>query len=275
MNPYVRELVNHLRSSVDKNPKTTTRRRTTQSTLQPHHVQVTEVQLPNRTAQTQAQVQRSPGNTQTNKYQQQKLQQQNYFNQKPTGSIGPGSLASGPIAAGPIVVEATRNQERRPRQRIHIVVGNNNNNNNNNQTRSKGFIAPELSSLNINHELLGEDYQRQAVPSPTATTRRRIPSRKVIPSTSTTTTTTTTPLPIRFTTEKQQVYLVKNEKQNQRRGQNRVEVVQLRPAGHPSRPEPRYQTPEPYSQAVKCNPKACRLPDCYCGGTEIPGINSF
>ena len=42
----------------------------------------------------------------------------------------------------------------------------------------------------------------------------------------------------------------------------------------PSRPVPLYQTPEPFSTATKCNEDNCRLPDCFCGGTEIPGIFS-
>lgn len=39
----------------------------------------------------------------------------------------------------------------------------------------------------------------------------------------------------------------------------------------PARPAPMYETPVPFSTAVKCSDDICRLPDCFCGGTEIPG----
>nr|XP_027205619.1 uncharacterized protein LOC113799218 isoform X1 [Dermatophagoides pteronyssinus] len=39
----------------------------------------------------------------------------------------------------------------------------------------------------------------------------------------------------------------------------------------PSRPVPVYKTPEPFSNAIKCSEQLCKLPDCFCGGTEIPG----
>ncbi|UXI21078.1 uncharacterized protein NH340_JMT07021 [Sarcoptes scabiei] len=38
-----------------------------------------------------------------------------------------------------------------------------------------------------------------------------------------------------------------------------------------SRPPPLFQTPLPFSTATKCNENQCKLPDCFCGGTEIPG----
>lgn len=38
-----------------------------------------------------------------------------------------------------------------------------------------------------------------------------------------------------------------------------------------SRPQPVYQIPEPFSPATKCSPSKCYLPDCFCGGTTIPG----
>ncbi|OTF69346.1 hypothetical protein BLA29_007758, partial [Euroglyphus maynei] len=39
----------------------------------------------------------------------------------------------------------------------------------------------------------------------------------------------------------------------------------------PSRPAPVFKTPEPFSNAIKCSENLCKLPDCFCGGTEIPG----
>ncbi|XP_074599997.1 uncharacterized protein LOC141854276 [Brevipalpus obovatus] len=40
------------------------------------------------------------------------------------------------------------------------------------------------------------------------------------------------------------------------------------PAG---RPRNVYPTTEPFSNAVKCDPRQCRLPDCNCGSATIPG----
>lgn len=40
-----------------------------------------------------------------------------------------------------------------------------------------------------------------------------------------------------------------------------------------SRPPPLFQTPLPFSTATKCNENQCKLPDCFCGGTEIPGMS--
>ncbi|CAH0695012.1 unnamed protein product [Spodoptera exigua] len=39
----------------------------------------------------------------------------------------------------------------------------------------------------------------------------------------------------------------------------------------PSRPEPVYPQPTPDKTAAKCRKDVCLLPDCYCGGKEIPG----
>ncbi|XP_050719332.1 uncharacterized protein LOC127000003 isoform X10 [Eriocheir sinensis] len=38
----------------------------------------------------------------------------------------------------------------------------------------------------------------------------------------------------------------------------------------PRRPPPTRPTPTPDTKATKCDPKVCRLPDCYCGGKDIP-----
>lgn len=42
------------------------------------------------------------------------------------------------------------------------------------------------------------------------------------------------------------------------------------------RPDPIYPTPQPDKTAAKCRKDVCQLPDCSCGGKEIPGkIYSF
>ena len=38
-----------------------------------------------------------------------------------------------------------------------------------------------------------------------------------------------------------------------------------------SRPEPIYPTPTPDKTAAKCRKDVCLLPDCFCGGKDIPG----
>lgn len=39
----------------------------------------------------------------------------------------------------------------------------------------------------------------------------------------------------------------------------------------PRRPDPIYPTPQPDKTAAKCRKDVCQLPDCSCGGKEIPG----
>uniref|UniRef100_A0A182J0W8 NodB homology domain-containing protein n=1 Tax=Anopheles atroparvus TaxID=41427 RepID=A0A182J0W8_ANOAO len=39
----------------------------------------------------------------------------------------------------------------------------------------------------------------------------------------------------------------------------------------PTRPEPLYPQPTPDKTAAKCRKDVCLLPDCYCGGKDIPG----
>ncbi|VVC35996.1 Hypothetical protein CINCED_3A022481 [Cinara cedri] len=39
----------------------------------------------------------------------------------------------------------------------------------------------------------------------------------------------------------------------------------------PKRPDPIYPTPQPDKTAAKCRKDVCQLPDCSCGGKEIPG----
>lgn len=40
----------------------------------------------------------------------------------------------------------------------------------------------------------------------------------------------------------------------------------------PTRPAPIYPTPQVDKPAAKCRKDVCLLPDCSCGGTDIPGI---
>ena len=39
----------------------------------------------------------------------------------------------------------------------------------------------------------------------------------------------------------------------------------------PTRPEPLYPQPTPDKAAAKCRRDVCLLPDCSCGGRDIPG----
>lgn len=39
----------------------------------------------------------------------------------------------------------------------------------------------------------------------------------------------------------------------------------------PSRPDALYPQPTPDKTAAKCRKDVCLLPDCYCGGKDIPG----
>jgi hypothetical protein len=39
----------------------------------------------------------------------------------------------------------------------------------------------------------------------------------------------------------------------------------------PTRPEPLYPQPTPDKTAAKCRKDVCQLPDCSCGGKDIPG----
>lgn len=43
----------------------------------------------------------------------------------------------------------------------------------------------------------------------------------------------------------------------------------------PRRPDPIYPQPQPDKTAAKCRKDVCLLPDCSCGGKEIPGMFSF
>lgn len=43
------------------------------------------------------------------------------------------------------------------------------------------------------------------------------------------------------------------------------------PAPPPARPRNLYATPTPLETASRCEARKCRLPDCHCGGTDVPG----
>jgi hypothetical protein len=161
-------------------------------------------------------------------------------------------------------------RQRSPRQRIHIIV--------NNRTT--------VQEIPIEDQI---DFQRIIVtPSSNRYSSSRSNDQRRQPPTVITTQTlrTTTPTP-RVTTERrvipEKTYLTASERRvsnNQRPTNPRSEFVQpvvvpVRPVTIPQRPPPKYRTPEPYSLAVKCNERSCRLPDCYCGGTEIPGNQTF
>lgn len=43
----------------------------------------------------------------------------------------------------------------------------------------------------------------------------------------------------------------------------------------PTRPDSLYPQPTPDKTAAKCRKDVCLLPDCFCGGKDVPGIFSF
>ncbi|XP_037712330.1 uncharacterized protein LOC119548810 isoform X8 [Drosophila subpulchrella] len=121
---------------------------------------------------------------------------------------------------------------------------------------------------------------------------------EVTKSTTTTTTTTTTPFPSTTTTK-----LARNNNRNRgnamyanqdrdvlstpNRGTHPPRTrPTLKPSGTivskaqefvdiyrypPTRPDPIYPQPTPDKTAAKCRKDVCLLPDCYCGGKDIPG----
>lgn len=59
-------------------------------------------------------------------------------------------------------------------------------------------------------------------------------------------------------------------------------IKNIKIRAHPSRifmcifrPDPIYPTPTPDKTAAKCRKDVCQLPDCSCGGKEIPGKKSY
>lgn len=166
--------------------------------------------------------------------------------------------------------QSQRTQSRGPRQRIHIVV--------NNRTQVK--------EIPIDDPI---DFQRipaihQTAVNRYSTANNRNDHRRPIATTAAPTTRATTPVPRREATERP--ILRQNPSERRQIGSNvrtvspipqpnydiQPEVVSVRRETIPQRPPPIYRTPEPYSTAVACNQKACRLPDCFCAGSDIPGI---
>lgn len=98
----------------------------------------------------------------------------------------------------------------------------------------------------------------------TVTQYRARPTRPRKPiTTTTTTTTTTTPAPIRVRSRKPISQVTPPTKQ--------PNYYATTPIAPPSRPVSLHPTPPPYGTAQKCDPRKCVLPDCRCGGTDIPG----
>ena len=102
----------------------------------------------------------------------------------------------------------------------------------------------------------------------------------------TTTTTTTTPKPTKRTTvsttttttstpkKKTTISVVRQLSAKRSRPTNKRLVVKYKttvPPKPPSRPKPVHPTPVPFITAEKCDPKQCKLPDCNCGSSTIPG----
>ena len=167
-----------------------------------------------------------------------------------------------------------RPQSRTPRQRIHIIV------NNRTQVQEIPIDDPidfqripaiHQTSSSVNRYSNNRNELRRPVPIAT-------PPPTIRP------TTTTTPVPRRETTERQSQRQTQSERRQIDRSNVRTvspiqrdydikpEVVSVRRETIPQRPPPIYRTPEPFSTAVACNQKACRLPDCQCAGSDIPGI---
>ena len=163
-----------------------------------------------------------------------------------------------------------RPNSRTPRQRIHIIV--------NNRT--------QVQEIPIDDEI---DFQRipaiqQTPPQVTRYSnprtidhiRRPLPVATPPPPP----VMTTTPVPRRETTERQRAQ-VNERRQLSLSGRTlppiqpeyniQPEITSVKRDTMPQRPSPIYRTPEPYSTASACNQKACRLPDCFCAGSEIPG----
>lgn len=118
---------------------------------------------------------------------------------------------------------------------------------------------------------LTEDYYTNEDPETTTratitTTAKVIRTRPTRPRRTTTpapTTTSTTLAPIRIRTRRPLTQATRTP--------NKPAFVATTPASPPYRPEPLFPTPTPLSSAQKCDPRKCKVPDCRCGGTDIPG----
>ena len=167
--------------------------------------------------------------------------------------------------------ESQRSSARNPRQRIHIIV--------NNRT--------QVQEIPIDDQI---DFQRIPVihQSPNAnrysTSRSTVDhNRRPLPALNPQSVRTTTPAPRRESTERSQ-RIQNSDASYQTVNSNartlspefslQPEIVSKRKETIPQRPPPVYRTPEPFSVAQACNQKACRLPDCLCSGSDVPGIKN-
>ncbi|XP_054929132.1 uncharacterized protein [Dermacentor andersoni] len=123
---------------------------------------------------------------------------------------------------------------------------------------------PSYQDYDHNYQLQSEyAYPDDEEPYPTTTTprpTRRVKYRTTTPTTTTTTTTTTTPRPV--------------TRRAPPKGFSRPATrppVPTTPAPPPTRPRNLYATPTPLETAGRCEARKCRLPDCHCGGADIPG----
>lgn len=121
---------------------------------------------------------------------------------------------------------------------------------------------PSYQDYDHNYQLQSEyAYPDDEEPYPTTTTTPR-PTRRVKYRTTTPTTTTTTTLRPPVT------------RRAPPKGFSRPATrppVPPTPASPPARPRNLYATPTPLETASRCEARKCRLPDCHCGGAEIPG----
>ncbi|KAL3226598.1 hypothetical protein MRX96_024802 [Rhipicephalus microplus] len=120
---------------------------------------------------------------------------------------------------------------------------------------------PSYQDYDHNYQLQPEyAYSDDEEPYPTTTTTPR-PTRRIKYRTTTpTTTTTTTVRPV--------------TRRAPPKGFSRPATrppVPTTPASPPARPRNLYATPTPLETAGRCEARKCRLPDCHCGGAEIPG----
>ncbi|KAL1478121.1 hypothetical protein MTO96_016580, partial [Rhipicephalus appendiculatus] len=120
---------------------------------------------------------------------------------------------------------------------------------------------PSYQDYDHNYQLQSEyAYPDDEEPYPTTTTTPK-PTRRIKYRTTTpTTTTTTTARPV--------------TRRAPPKGFSRPATrppVPTTPASPPARPRNLYATPTPLETAGRCEARKCRLPDCHCGGAEIPG----
>ncbi|XP_077550966.1 chitin deacetylase-like 5 [Haemaphysalis longicornis] len=130
-------------------------------------------------------------------------------------------------------------------------------------TRAPAY--PAYQDYDHNYQLQSEyAYPDEEEPYPTTTTprpTRRIKYRTTTTTSTTTTTTTTTPRPV-------------PTRRPPPKGFSRPATrppVPTTPAPPAARPRNLYATPTPLETAGRCEARKCRLPDCHCGGSEIPG----